>query len=194
MDDAFLESLPRRCKRELPAVNSSTVAIFSRLTLLARQHNLFHSEVLGRFKITHAEYVVLATLRFVGAPYRLSPTQLGKALRQTSPGVTKTVDRLERAGLIARSPALNDRRSLLVGLTPAGIETAARLFRAEMAAQRVRLKPLSPVEQRHILEAVRRLNRVFDFQPPTAATEQVTASDGERPRQTEAQRARRRSF
>lgn len=36
MDDDSVDSLPRRYKRELPAVNAGTVVLFSRLFLLAR--------------------------------------------------------------------------------------------------------------------------------------------------------------
>lgn len=170
MDDAIFDSLPRRWKRELPEVNASTVALFSRLSLLARQTDRFHSDVLRRFKITHAEYVVLVTLRVMGPPYRLSPTQLGRTLRQTSAGITNTVDRLDRTRLVARSAAPDDRRSLLVGLTATGVALAERLFRAEMAAQQALLKPLSAAGRRQAEEVLRVLNGVFDGQAVTPAT------------------------
>jgi DNA-binding MarR family transcriptional regulator len=165
MDDAFLGSLPKRWARELPGVNAATVEIFARLSVLARQSDAFHSTVLHRYKVTHAEYVVLVTLRIVDPPHRLSPTQLGRTLRQTPAGITKTVDRLERAGLIARSPAPGDRRSLRVGLTAAGKAMAERLFSAEMTAQQACWSTLSPSQRRHVLETLRLLNRVFDSQP-----------------------------
>ncbi|MFN8628512.1 MAG: MarR family transcriptional regulator [Candidatus Binatia bacterium] len=169
MDDAFFESLPRRWKRELPAVNAATVALFSRLSLLARQVDRFHAGVLRRFKIAHAEYVVLVTLRVVGPPYRLSPTQLGRVLRQTSAGITNTVDRLERARLVARGAAPDDRRSLRVGLTATGIKVAERLFDVEMAAQQALLAGMGAAERQRTAVAIRRLNLLFDVLPePTA--------------------------
>jgi len=169
MDDAFFESLPRRWKHELPAVNAATVTLFSRLSLLARQVDRFHSAVLRRFKITHAEYVVLVTLRVVGPPYRLSPTQLGRTLRQTSAGITNTVDRLERARLVARAATPHDRRSLLVALTAAGVRLAERLFSAEMVAQQAALAGMRPAERRRTVAVLRQLNRVFDAAPDSAA-------------------------
>jgi DNA-binding MarR family transcriptional regulator len=173
MDDAFFESLPRRWKRELPVVNAATVALFSRLSLLARQTDRFHSDVLRRFKITHAEYVVLVTLRVVGPPYRLSPTQLGRTLRQTSAGITNTVDRLERARFVARSSTPDDRRSLLVGLTAMGIKVAERLFGAEMAAQQDVLKGLGAAERRRTLDVLRQLNHLFDAPSDTPGVKQA---------------------
>ena len=160
MDDASVESLPRRYKRELPAVNAGTVVLFSRLFLLARQIDRFHSDVLRRFKITHAEYVVLAALRVSGRPYCLSPTELGGSLLQTSAGITNTVDRLERARLVTREAAPHDRRSILVGLTAAGVK---------LAAQQAVLAGMGAAERRRTVAVLRELNRLFDALPESTA-------------------------
>jgi DNA-binding MarR family transcriptional regulator len=58
----------------------------------------------------------------------LSPSALGKALDLSSGGVTALVQRLERHGHVTRTPHPTDRRSTLIGLTPA---TADRLNEAE---------------------------------------------------------------
>lgn len=183
MDDAFFASLPTRWQQALPRVNASTVETFARLSLLAKQNEAFHSTVLQRFKVTHAEYVVLITLRIIDPPHRLSPTQLARTLRQTPAGITKTVDRLERAGLIARSPAPGDRRSLRVGLTAAGAVKAERLFAAEMTAQQAQWTMVTAAQRRHILQILRLLNRVFDSPPAAVAIDPVGLSrDGRRRR------------
>lgn len=183
---AFPYGQARRWNRVLPEVNSATVAFTALLTRLARQHDLFHTNVLRRFRITHAEYVVLATLRIMEPP-RLSPTQLGRTVCQTSAGITKTVDRLERAGLIARSPAPGDRRSLFVALTAAGAAMAERLVRIEMAAHEALLKPLSAAQRRQVREALRLLNQVFDSHP-AIGIRNMAPENGRRPRRAEAQR------
>lgn len=169
MDDAFFDALPRRWSQVFPELDCSPLGIFSRVTLLAKQNEVFHNEVLARFNITHAEYGVLGALRIVGPPHSLSPTQLRQSVRQTPAGITKTLGRLERAGLIVRSLASADRRSLLVELTLVGVEVAERLFLAEMAAQQARLKGLTTAQRRHILEALRLLNRILDTPAVTVA-------------------------
>jgi DNA-binding MarR family transcriptional regulator len=168
MDDAFPDGQARRWSRVLPEVNAATVALTALLTRLARQHDLFHSKVLRRFKITHAEYVVLATLRIMDPPRR-SPTQLGRIVCQTSAGITKTVDRLERAGLIARSPAPGDRRSLFVELTAAGVAMAEHLVRIEMAAHEALLQPLRAGQRRQVRESLGLLIHLFESQPAVTA-------------------------
>lgn len=191
MNDAFLDALPSRWNQVFPQVDCSPLDIFSRVTWLAKQNDLFHSAVLARCNITHAEYAVLGALRVMGPPHVLSPTQLRQSVRQTPAGVTKTLGRLERAGLIVRSPASADRRSLLVELTAAGSEMAERLFLAEMAAQQALLRHLHAAQRRQILHALRLLNRVFDAPAPAAVPLRVAARGAARPGRRAVPRRRR---
>ena len=49
----------------------------------------------------------------------MRPSDLAQAVMLTSSGTTKRLDRLETAGLIVRLPDPQDRRGLLIELTPA---------------------------------------------------------------------------
>ncbi|MFQ5418011.1 MAG: MarR family winged helix-turn-helix transcriptional regulator, partial [Myxococcota bacterium] len=68
------------------------------------------------------------SLRIEGPPYRLSPSELNRVLALSSGGITKTVDRLESAGLVVRGPDPRDGRGVQVELTPSGRKRAARVF------------------------------------------------------------------
>jgi DNA-binding MarR family transcriptional regulator len=57
----------------------------------------------------------------------LSPSELGERLIVTRATVTGLVDSLERRGFVRRSANPADRRSLLVEITPAGLEVALQL-------------------------------------------------------------------
>lgn len=111
-------------------------------------------EVFGRvYRITHAvadrverahrqlgttrgEFDVLATLRRGGEPYTLSPRRLSSMLMLTSGGMTGRLDKLERAGLLRRSPDPSDRRALQVTLTEQGLDLVDRAVVAGLEAQR----------------------------------------------------------
>lgn len=70
-----------------------------------------------------ADYLVLGVIR--RAPDgRTSPSQICEVLHRTSGGMTLTVDRLEAAGWLERSPDANDRRRITLTLTAAGQELA----------------------------------------------------------------------
>ncbi|WP_234971324.1 MarR family winged helix-turn-helix transcriptional regulator [Jatrophihabitans endophyticus] len=57
-------------------------------------------------------------------------SQLGAAAGTKPTTLTSVLDRLERRGLLTRLARAEDRRSVLVELTPAGVESAAEVMRA----------------------------------------------------------------
>ena len=69
-----------------------------------------------------SQHAVLTMLWLAGPPHQLSPNALGSALVQTSGGMTKTLDRLETAGLVERVPDPADGRRRVVTLTPLGAD------------------------------------------------------------------------
>jgi DNA-binding MarR family transcriptional regulator len=76
--------------------------------------------------ITLADYLVLGVVR--GAPgQRSAPTAICDLLGRTTGGMSLTLDRLTAAGWVRRSPDPDDRRRVVVGLTPAGTELATRV-------------------------------------------------------------------
>ncbi|MEU8526131.1 MULTISPECIES: MarR family winged helix-turn-helix transcriptional regulator [Streptomyces] len=86
------------------------------------------------------EFDVLATLRRSGAPYTLSPRELAATLMITTGGMTGRLDKLEKAGLLTRSPDPNDRRALRVTLTEHGRELVDEAVGAGLAQQRAALE------------------------------------------------------
>jgi DNA-binding MarR family transcriptional regulator len=100
---------------------------------------------------------VLATLRRTGAPFRLRPTDLMDALMLTSSGTTKRLDRLERAGLIAREPDPTDRRGTLIALTEKGRELIDGVTAAHLANEERLLAALAADEREQLAGLLRKL-------------------------------------
>lgn len=75
--------------------------------------------LLRPLNVSAAGGLVLGQLRDRGA---MSPSELGDRLIVTRATVTGLIDSLERRGFVRRSANPADRRSLLVGITPAGLE------------------------------------------------------------------------
>ena len=100
----------------LPAM--ATIARFGRVNQLARR--LIEAE-LGRHELGVGDFDVLAALRRSGPPFVLRPIDLARTLMLSPAGMTGRLDRLEQAGWIARRLDREDRRSMLVELTDAGL-------------------------------------------------------------------------
>ena len=75
----------------------------------------------------------------------------------TSSGTTKRLDKLEEAGLIARSPDPADRRGTLITLTAAGRKLIDDLTPRHLENERRILGALTAGEQRELADLLRKL-------------------------------------
>lgn len=74
------------------------------------------------FGLKSGEFDVLATLRRSGEPYCLTPSALFHTMMLSSGAMTNRLDKLAAKGLIKRVHSNEDRRSVMVSLTPKGFE------------------------------------------------------------------------
>ncbi|GGK72209.1 MarR family winged helix-turn-helix transcriptional regulator [Amphritea balenae] len=135
-------------QREMPELDLLPMEVVARLGTATR---LISRDYLNPFFKNHGlqqgEFDVLATLRRSGSPYELVPTQLFEALMISSGGMTNRLDRLEKAGSIARKPNPEDRRGTLVALTEEGLELINRIFPLHVENEAKALTTLSKKEQ-----------------------------------------------
>lgn len=107
-------------RRERPDLDVSPLEVLSRVSRLSRHVDRARRQAFARSELEPWEFDVLAALRRVGAPYRLTPGELIKETLVTSGTMTNRVDRLIARGLVERSAAAEDRRTVPVSLTQAG--------------------------------------------------------------------------
>jgi DNA-binding MarR family transcriptional regulator len=106
---------------ERPDLDASALGVLSRLIRLGKHIESDLRRSLAPFGIDTSSFDVLAALRRQGEPYALSPTELRRAAILTSGAMTNRIDRLEERGLVERFANPDDRRALLVHLTPKGL-------------------------------------------------------------------------
>ncbi|MGY1744332.1 MarR family winged helix-turn-helix transcriptional regulator [Blastococcus sp. SYSU D00695] len=105
---------------ERPDLETEAMAVFGRIYRAARVAGDAQERFHARHGITRADFDVLATLRRAGGDAGLSPGRLTAEMMLSSGGMTSRLDRLERAGHVARTPDPADRRALVVRLTDSG--------------------------------------------------------------------------
>ena len=122
MTEDNVSRLVRESCKAWPGYEASSLEVV--LRCLRAYHFLDQELVRGLldYGVNPGEFGVLVELRLAGPPYRLTPTQLHNRLLVTSGGVTGRIDKLQRRGLVCRSPDPEDRRSMLVELTESGLE------------------------------------------------------------------------
>ncbi len=110
------------------------MAVSKRISLLARHLERLAVDTLAPLGLDPGEFEVLAILLRSGRAHELSPSALNRWLMISGGGLTKRLVRLEDRALVARRLDPGDRRSLLVALTPAGVDLAERAVHAHSAA------------------------------------------------------------
>jgi DNA-binding MarR family transcriptional regulator len=142
--------------------DSGPLALFTHLARTSLFLEALQEECLEPYGLSFGDYSVLRVLRQLGPPYRLSPKNLADTVVRTSGGMTKIIDRLQRAGLVERLPDPDDRRALLVGLTRKGIRVSDKASDAYKAGRERILRRLSTGETEEIDSSLRRLLAVFE--------------------------------
>jgi DNA-binding MarR family transcriptional regulator len=131
-----------------PDLDTRAMEVFGRIYRLSRAMGDRTEKAYARFGISRGEFDVLATLRRAGEPYTLSPRQLSATLMLTTGGMTGRLDKLERAGLLRRSPDPHDRRGLQVTLTDEGLALIEEAVGAGVATQTEALSALTDEQAR----------------------------------------------
>ncbi|MCW3818041.1 MarR family transcriptional regulator [Micromonospora sp. DR5-3] len=144
-------------RRERAGMRPEPMAVFGRIYRLARLVGDSQEKVYAGWGISRGEFDVLAALRRAGEPYTLAPKALAASLMLTSGGMTGRLDRLERAGLVRRSPDPEDRRGLRVSLTDTGRRVVEESADAGLEVQRRLLDALPPADQERLGDLLRAL-------------------------------------
>lgn len=138
-----------------PELDPSPIGIVGRLSRAARLIERRMDEDYRQHDLSAAEFDVLATLRRSGEPYRLLPTELYRETMLSSGAMTARLDKLEARGLVARGPNPDDRRSVTVTLTEAGLHVVDRAMDTHLACEDRLINALSGA-QRSALEGLLR--------------------------------------
>lgn len=116
-----VEDLAAAVHAFLPDVDHDTALVHLTTMRLGRIVESILDQTLRSQGIDRSGHSVMTALWFAGPPHQLSPTQLSWTVVQTTSGMTKTIRRLEQAGLVERTPDPTDGRGQLVRLTRPGL-------------------------------------------------------------------------
>lgn len=144
-----------------PDLDVSPLHVIGRVSRLSRLVDRRLAENFARFGIEAWMYDVLATLRRMGEPYELSAGDLVRHTMVTTGAITNRIDRLEARGLVART-STDDRRKVIVRLTPEGLDLVDRVAVDHLALEHELLSPLSPRQRTELVGLLRTLLLALD--------------------------------
>ena len=132
--------------RERPELDVSPMGVIGRLHRLGGFVREELVSVYEEYGLGEGDFDVLATLRRAGAPFERAPKDLAGHTMVTTGAMTKRIDRLEAAGLVARRASEQDGRGRVVALTARGLETIDAAFAHHMDNERRLLATLTARE------------------------------------------------
>jgi DNA-binding MarR family transcriptional regulator len=144
-------------RRERPDLDVTPMEVLSRVTRLARHLDRERRAAFSAHGLESWEFDVLAALRRAGKPYRLSPGQLLRQTMVTSGTMTNRVDRLTERGLAVREEHPEDRRGVLVSLTPEGLDAVDAAMADLLQAEHAIVATLPPERHVQLADALRQL-------------------------------------
>jgi DNA-binding MarR family transcriptional regulator len=131
----------------------------------------WHGELSGRMALGAPEVMALAHLSMVG---EMGPSELSQRLRMTTGAMTALLDRLAARGHIVREPHPDDRRRVVVRLTPHARVEALAQVRPMSDEIRSLGERLSPDERRTVGHFIDELTAIVSrsaSDPPSSRKE-----------------------
>lgn len=162
--DSIDDFVERACKI-FPRLDPEVEGIVDRICKLAKKFDGILEHGTSEFDLNKGEYKLLAQLRQRDPDFAMSPGELGECLMLSSGAMTNRLDGLEAAGLITREPDREDRRALIVRLTPAGTAKIDRAVNAGIDNEIAVMSVLSPAEQKRLNALLRKLVLSFERRP-----------------------------
>lgn len=148
--------------RVRPDLDVAPMQVLSRVTRLAKHLDRARRQAFAAHRLEPWEFDVLTALRRSGSPYQLSPGRLVRETMVSSGTMTNRVDRLVDRGFVDRRPDPDDRRGVLVRLTPAGRKQVDAALADLLAHERELLQGLDAGQQASLADLLRTLVAPFD--------------------------------
>lgn len=149
-------------RAERPDLDCSPMAVWSRLTRLARHMELARKATFAALGLETWEFDVLTALRRAGSPYTLTPSRLAAETLVTSGTMTNRLDRLEQRDFVQRSTAPEDGRGIRVTLTASGITKVDAALTSLLEFEQEMLTALSGPERLELASLLRAILLRFD--------------------------------
>ena len=126
-------------------------------TVLQRKFLLSLSQKLNGGNISFPQYFLLG---FLAQKCELTMTEIAKKMGHSTAAATGLVDRLEKLGHVKRGHAQDDRRKILVEITPSGLRIVGEV-RDDMVNNLLKMmEQLEPNEQRSWIQIY---EKIFNY-------------------------------
>ena len=155
MPDAVDRVLAQWAK-ERPELDVSPMALIGRISRAEAILDRRIAAVLAEHDLLPGEFDLLAALRRAGTPHRLTVGEVLASTMVTSGAITNRLNRLVAKGFVTRETDPENRRSVIVTLTPQGLATVNDALVSHVENERALLAALDDDEQSQMIGLLRK--------------------------------------
>jgi DNA-binding MarR family transcriptional regulator len=155
MDDSVDRHIARW--RSKAPFDERVEAIITRIQLLSKHVRQVKDRALAEVGLQEYEFETLHRLASRGEPWRATPSELATELMVSPAGITGRLDNLEKAGLVRRLRAAEDRRRVDVELTDLGHTRWMAAMELRATAEGAMVQPLDRAEQDTLIALLKRM-------------------------------------
>lgn len=149
-------------RRERPQLDATPLGVFGRISRITSHFTRRSERWLAPLGLNWETFSVIVTLRRSGKPYELKPGDLLSVSLLTSGAITNRIDRVEEMGLVTRLRDPNDRRGVIVRLTPEGVRLAEKAIAVHFHELGKLLDPLTKHERDQLAQLLTKLVLGFE--------------------------------
>ena len=150
-----VERIVGQWREQRPDLDVSPLEVIGRVSRLSRLIDRRLGENFAEHGIEAWMYDVMATLRRTGEPYELYAGDLVEQTMVTTGAITNRIDRLAERGLVERHHSTDDRRKVIVRLTPEGRRLVDEVAPGHYDVEQRMLASLSTSERSRLAGALR---------------------------------------
>jgi DNA-binding MarR family transcriptional regulator len=161
--DRFLDEI----RAELPdSMDLVAEGIVDRINGITWRLRKMLDETLEPYGLTSGDWKTLSALRWAGRPYRRSAGELARMSDLSTGAMTNRLDQLEKAGLVERLRDPDDRRGVLVQLTPKGVRVHHEAMGAQAEKEALLTGALTEREKKKLEALLRRVMLALEQRTP----------------------------
>jgi DNA-binding MarR family transcriptional regulator len=150
-----IEMFLQQWRRERPDLDPWPFGILGRTQRISARLQTRALTWLEPLGLTWESFSLLAALRRSGAPYELRPTEIYKESLLSSGAITNRIDKVEKEGWVKRYDSPDDRRGVIVRLTPSGKVIADKAIEIHFKQLSAQLSGIAKRDRQHLLELLK---------------------------------------
>lgn len=152
----FVDKLIEEWLNAVPSLDLSGLPVIARIVRMSHYISQLVDANFARYNLNVGEFEVLAALAR-NPDRRLSPKDLHKKILISSGGLSNCIKRLEAKKYIVRQPDQEDRRGVIVKITPEGYALTREVVVSHVAIEKALIQGLSGEDQTQLADLLKKL-------------------------------------